>query len=75
MQDVEVYNNGILYCSVCAPKDMPVEDVVRRVNEVNTAGTMQGWGLDDSGQWASGAPMLSPCTDKPDTHTHYLMAC
>lgn len=43
MERAEVYKMGALSCSVCAPKDMPIETVLQQVNEDHPAGTDLGW--------------------------------
>jgi len=71
-QRVVVYANGIIHCSVCAPKDMPIEEVQREVNTGNPTGTEHRWHL-SSDKFSSGQPNPSPCDASPDERVHYLM--
>jgi hypothetical protein len=74
MEKVHIYSSGIVHCSVCAPADMSVEEVVRAVNLQNPAGTSNGWTLSDAEEFSDGTPMPAPCNEETD-RLHYLMVC
>ena len=40
---VQVYSSGLLFCSVCAPKEMTPKQVAENVNLYNPSGTTNGW--------------------------------
>ncbi len=68
----KVYSEGVFHCSVCLGDDQ--ETMLREANRQFPAGTTNGWTLSDE-SFASGTPNPCPCTDKPDTHKHYLLSC
>lgn len=71
--DVVIYATGFIYCSVCAPADMSVEDVVARVNEKMPTGIKSDWVLCDE-DFATGE--INPCQCEDDeTRLHYLLNC
>jgi hypothetical protein len=69
---VNVYSNGIVHCSVCAPKDMEREEVERLTNLANLSGTTHGWRVSDDLTFASGEPNPH---DAGDCGRHWLMVC
>jgi hypothetical protein len=74
MSEVHIYANGIFSCSVCAPKDMAREEVERKVNLANPAGTQRGWLVSDDKAFASGES--NPCTcDQDEGRQHWLLDC
>lgn len=74
MDDVQIYSNGIVHCSVCVPKDMPREQVEAIVNIKNPAGTRAGWIISAESEFNGGGANPSPCNEDPK-RLHYLMAC
>ncbi len=69
---VNVYRNGIVHCSVCAPKDMEREEVERLTNFANPSGTSLGWKVSDEPTFSGGEP--NPY-DAQDCGRHWLMVC
>ena len=45
MSEINIYGVGLCYASVCAPKDMPVEEIERQLNEAHPTGV---------GPWCNG---------------------
>lgn len=73
-REVQVYSTGLCFCSVCAPADMLIPDMLRQVNLSNPTGLDHGWEVDDAGEFASGHP--NPCVcGNDDTRLHYLLSC
>jgi hypothetical protein len=70
---IEIYNMGIVHCSVCVPNDMSREEVVAAVNNKSPTGIKNGW-LIHSDKFRTGEENPHPC--KTDTNRlHYLMVC
>ena len=74
VDEVQIYANGILHCSVCVPKNMERDEISAAVNRQNPAGTSAGWVISHEPAFASGDPNPSPC-EKDAARLHYLMAC
>lgn len=74
INDVVVYTSGLICCSVCAPSDMPLEDVITAVNLQNPTGLSHGWTLDEKGEFAGGQPNPTQCNSDP-SRMHYLLSC
>ena len=73
-EDVTVYSNGIIACSVCVPKGMPRDEVEDCVNIVNPTGTNGRWAISEDETFSAGDP--NPCQCNDDTERlHYLMNC
>jgi hypothetical protein len=71
---VMIYASSLLSCSVCAPAEMPIDEVERIVNEDRPAGTMRGWRKSSDATFASGSP--NPCTCNTDEgRQHWLLDC
>jgi hypothetical protein len=71
---IEVYSNGIVHCSVCAPAYMTAGEVESATNLKNPVGTSGEWKVHDK-PFRSGEPNPCRCSDKPNTHQHWLMVC
>ena len=71
---VNVYAMGLVHCSVCAPREMPAEDVVARVNNQHPTGIVSQWKLDPSETFSSGRSNPCPC-DHDSDRLHYLLVC
>lgn len=70
---VIVYTFGLCHCSVCAPKDMAVADVVAAANVQHPTGLDHGWEHSDEA-FATG--QQNPCECNTDSQRlHYLMVC
>jgi hypothetical protein len=71
---VRVYSIGICYCSICIPKDMPIEDAVLQVNVLEPTGISSDWELSSDATFHGGEPNPVQCHDDPD-RLHYLLDC
>ena len=71
--EVMIYSAGLCMCSVCAPKDMPVDQVELQTNAQLPTGISSRWSLHDEA-FAGGEPNPSPCNHDPG-RLHYLMSC
>jgi len=71
---ISVYSNGVVCCSVCAPATMSGEEVARRTNLVNPAGTRGGWSVSTERTFADGTPMPAACNTDPGRR-HWLLNC
>ncbi len=71
---VEIYSNGIVSCSVCAPTTMSREDVEVEVNARNPSGIRSSWSISKDEKFATGETNPAPCDDS-DARVHYLMEC
>lgn len=74
MNEVMIYSDGLLYCSVCAPKDMPIEAVTNEVNRQQPTGITSQWQLSKDETFKNGEPNPCPC-EKDNTRLHYLFNC
>jgi len=66
-----VYSYGLCFASVCAPLDMPEEEVVRQVNLSHPTGLDHGWKKADE-PFRTGEP--NPF-DAGDCGWHWLLVC
>lgn len=71
---IEVYTIGLCSASVCASKDMLIEEVTRQLNLMHPTG-VGPWLLSGDETFSGGQPHPCPCNDKPQTHMHYLFHC
>lgn len=71
---VRVYTFGIVHCSVCAPKDMPREQVETETNLAHPTGLDHGWKIAPDKTFKDGEPNPCPCNDTNDCQ-HWLMVC
>jgi hypothetical protein len=68
---VNIYSNGVVHCSVCAPADMSREEVERAVNAQNPTGLDTGWKVSDEPfRTGEANPHLAG-----DCGQHWLMVC
>lgn len=74
MTQVQIYSDGLVYCSVCAPKDMPIEEVTTEVNRQQPTGIASQWRLSEDKTFRGGEPNPCPC-EADDTRIHYLFDC
>ena len=75
MDKIDIYAEGFINLSVCAPKDMPVDKVTAAVNKERPSGGTYPWTLSENETFSGGEPHPCPCNDKPDTNIHYLFHC
>lgn len=73
MSDVVVYANGLVRCSVCAPRSLTPQEVEQATNAVNPTGIDSGWRISDAAAFADGTSNPAACHDAD--RTHYLMEC
>lgn len=74
MDELEIYSNGFIHCSICTNMGS-MEEIERRVNRENPTGISSHWKVSESPTFANGEPHPGVCEQKPDTHKHYLMVC
>lgn len=68
---INIYGNGILFCSVCT--DQPIEETVAAVNELNPTGISSKWehtGVD----FRTGESSPHPCENDAKKN-HILLTC
>lgn len=73
-ETVVVYAIGLCTASVCAPSDMPVEDVAASLNRQHPTGITSQWAPSDDETFRQGGPQPGPCNKHAD-RTHYLFQC
>lgn len=72
---IDIYAKGLVHCSVCAPKDMPIEEVVAQTNSLNPTGISKQWRHSTDTHFAKGTKP-NPCECETDPNRiHYLMVC
>jgi hypothetical protein len=73
-EELEVYNLGLIHCSVCTNiKDPKMIEIV--TNMRCPTGISSGWKIDKEPFFHTGQKNPCPCEHNPKTHKHYLMAC
>lgn len=70
---VDVYALGLVALSCCAPQEMSLEEVERRVNALEPTGIESKWSK-SAENFRNGEANPHPCEDDPD-RLHYLMEC
>lgn len=73
MGKVEIYANGIVYCSVCADSKLSKEEISDEVNTMNPTGVPSRWAVSED-DFASGAKNGKEC-ENDKTRKHYLLHC
>lgn len=68
---VTIYGNGLVFCSVCAPKDMSKEELAKEVNLQNPSGVLP-WGISEE-KFADGTDNPHQC--EKSENLHYLFNC
>lgn len=71
---VQVYALGLTACSVCAPAEMPVEEVTKLVNKQEPTGIDSPWQPDPAPAFRTGQSNPSPC-ERDSGRLHYLFNC
>lgn len=71
---VVIYSTGVCHCSVCAPGDMPIEEIVEQVNDRHPTGIESRWEHSSDSTFHGGAPNPCQC-DLDGARMHYLMVC
>lgn len=68
-----IYGIGLVYCSVCVPKDWEPSKVENTVNAERPTGISSSWRL-SKGCFKSG--LSNPCSCNEDAdRVHYLLSC
>ena len=70
---VSIYARGLVFCSVCVHKDMPIEEVEKIVNEQYPSGIKSKWKKSKE-NFANGSPNPHGCEDGGNS-IHYLLNC
>lgn len=73
VEEVIVYSTGLCYCSVCAPKHLPVVNVETAVDLSNPTGLDHGWRKSPE-DFINGASNPCQCETDPN-RLHYLLVC
>ena len=73
-EKIQIYSVGLVYLSVCVPKEMSKERIEELVNAERATGISSDWEVSDE-TFASGDPNPYPCSTCPDDRLHYLMNC
>lgn len=74
MSAVEAYAVGIVCASVCAPRDLPIEQVEDDVNRQHPTGISSRWKLSEDDHFATGQTNPCPCEKDPERQ-HWLLNC
>ena len=73
MKKVEIYANGLVYCSVCVEKDLTIEEIEKEVNLQNFTGIYSNWKISES-KFEDGSENPQIC-EKDNNRIHYLLSC
>jgi len=73
MKKVEIYANGLVYCAVCAEKDLTIEEIEKEVNLQNFTGIHSNWKISES-KFEDGSENPHICK-KDNNRIHYLLSC
>ena len=72
--DIHLYANGIVHCSVCVPKDTSRKEIIRLTNLINHTGIDSKWKISKDKKFANGN--TNPCECEMEYgRLHYLMVC
>lgn len=71
---ITVYNIGVCYASVCAPKDMLPQAVADEVNAQHPTDIQTPWRVSEDPHFAGGQPNPCVCEADPE-RLHYLLNC
>lgn len=71
---IHVYSIGLCAASVCAPKEMPLDQITKQLNELHPTGMDNDWEKDPAPQFRQGG--TNPCVcEKDPERMHYLFTC
>lgn len=74
LDEINIYASGLVYCSVCAPTDMPEDELTNLVNTKNYLGTDDlRWEKADE-PFRSGEANPHVCEQNLN-RKHYLFSC
>lgn len=71
---VAPYKIGICFASVCAAKDVSVEEIEREVNLAHPTGLDHGWKFSREDHFTLGETNPCRCNTDPD-RLHFLLDC
>lgn len=74
LEDCNIYSNGLVYCSVCVPKDWTHKQIERAVNALNSTGIESEWKISSDPTFYTGGPNPKQC-EQDSERIHYLMEC
>lgn len=71
--EMEIYSNGIVHCSICVPKEKTIKEIESFVNWTNSTGIDSHWRVSKD-SFADGSENPKVCNTSEDK-LHYLMVC
>lgn len=74
MPDIDIYARGLVHCYVCAPADMPIEEVVALTNYLNPTGIKSRWHKSTE-NFKTGEENGYACKCEGKDTRHWLMVC
>lgn len=74
-QKIIPYSIGIITMSVCADKNVSIEEIEEHINLVHPTGINTRWQLSKDKYFASGETNPCNCDQNPNTRKHYLLNC
>lgn len=74
-KELDIYSSALVYCSVCADKNMLPAEIEERVNSENPTGIESRWHISENKTFTDGNKNPTPCNKYPDTKIHYLLNC
>jgi len=73
MPKIQIYANGLIYCSVCADKKLDQKEVEKLVNQENPTGINSLWQVSKE-NFRDGAENPHSC-EKDGNRLHHLLSC
>lgn len=74
MAEIDIYARGLCHCSVCAPADMTIDEVVLLTNYLNPTGIKSQWQLSKE-NFKTGEQNGYHCKCEGRDTRHWLMVC
>ena len=72
MRELEIYSEGLCYCSVCTI--LPKEKVAEAVNSEMPTGISSSWKVSEDKTFLDGEPNGRSC-ERDSERKHYLLEC
>ena len=72
-KNINVYSNGLCYCSVCAHKKYSIEEITKEVNIINFTGIKSKW-KHSKLNFITGEKNPHQC-ERHKNKKHYLFVC
>lgn len=72
---VLIYSEGLCYCSVCAPTEMPIAEVEQAVNALRPTGIGSRWAKAEDEFFATGEPNGGEVECSNGHTRHWLLSC